>query len=823
MDMTFLLYLYIKVIHIVDNFSKCYNNKRKYILIFNLTIKFYIILFSLFFVALVALPSKVVFASAVDGTISGSAWSSQIGWINFGTTLGNARITNSTLSGYAWNENIGWINLNPSGGGVVNSSSGNLSGSAWSNGTGWINFSGVIVNSSGVFSGTATGDNNVNINFSCSNCNVTTDWRPALSVSGDGVQSSSISGGGVQSSSIIANYILINNSTPYTNNSSVVLSFNQNSDIKKMAISNSFDFGNIGQEDYQPTKNWVLNEGDGQKIVYVKLYNQDGNVSSVVSSSIILDTKQPDIKITYIKDSYNPEEEIIISGETEANAQIALSLKNSNGFFRANSNGGWFVTLGKLPLGSYNLSLTATDLAGNKGTTLNIVFLVDKNVVIIEPPPPSFLDRFGDLLRPLMPNFLAPPKESLPEAVITVPEITPISFRGSFRYISTATLANFVLAPFPNDIRLLAQKFTKIKETLSQVGIEKYTDILKLRNSKLSLPNLTEAVLPQSQLTVGKFSNPKSIPLEGLSEIARTRIPSAVVFAKIADGLIDVDIGLSLSEQGKIEQKIKTVAGHSIQLIVRADRPVDKVIGYLVFKSRKYSPISFNTIINNMTASLISANSEILSAINPNNLVQEDNKPENEIEERLILSQFEYQKINSDIYIANIIAPVVNGQFEIITQMDYLDKSIKSKEIKLIMLVDPEGYVYQKSGNLETRIAGAIVSIYSLNPKTEQYELWLARDYSQENPQTTDIRGTYSFLVPNGNYYLKVDAAGYLSYEGQPFEVREGNGVHINIEMKTKYWFYDFFDWKTFLLVLIVLMLSYNFYKDRKREIAEIV
>ena len=142
------------------------------------------------------------------------------------------------------------------------------------------------------------------------------------------------------------------------------------------------------------------------------------------------------------------------------------------------------------------------------------------------------------------------------------------------------------------------------------------------------------------------------------------------------------------------------------------------------------------------------------------------------------------------------------------------------KEIRLITVVDPEGYIYEKNGEKETRILGAVASIYWLNPETKQYELWPAKDYQQENPQTTDVRGTYSFLVPEGYYYLTVDAPGYLSYDGKPFEVKEGSGVHINIEMKNKYWLLNFFDWKTIMLVAVIILLLYNFYRDRIRAAA---
>ena len=104
-----------------------------------------------------------------------------------------------------------------------------------------------------------------------------------------------------------------------------------------------------------------------------------------------------------------------------------------------------------------------------------------------------------------------------------------------------------------------------------------------------------------------------------------------------------------------------------------------------------------------------------------------------------------------------------------------------------------------------------------MNSDTKQYELWPAKNFQQENPQITNVSGTYSFLVPEGYYYLKVDAPGYLSYEGAPFQVKEGSGVHTNVQLKTKYWFLNIVDWKTVLLIIVIFLLLYNFYQDKMR------
>jgi len=201
-------------------------------------------------------------------------------------------------------------------------------------------------------------------------------------------------------------------------------------------------------------------------------------------------------------------------------------------------------------------------------------------------------------------------------------------------------------------------------------------------------------------------------------------------------------------------------------------------------------------------------------------LAEEQQEPIN-TEDVLVLVEFEYINTGEGIWTATVPAPVIDGEYEVITVMEYKDEKLAPKEIRLVTVVDPEGYIYEKEGDKETRISGAIAQLYWLNPKTKQYELWPAGEYQQENPQTTDVRGTYSFLVPEGFYYIKVDAPGYMSYDGKPFQVTEGSGVHINIELKTKYWWFKIADWKTILMAAVVLLLLYNFYRDRRREAQE--
>lgn len=766
-------------------------------------LKLQLLLF-IFCLTCVLVPTSAVFASQTNGTISGYAWSSQIGWINFGVSGFAAAITDTALSGYAWNENTGRINLNPTQSGVVNNNEGTLSGRAWNEGTGWINFAGVTVGSTGIFSGTATGDNSVSINFSCTNCNVTTDWRPAsariLNVSGGG------SSGG--SSSLYSGpfSISINNGDPYTNSRQVTLALVGGSNATTMVISNFADFTGAAQESFNALRSWTLAEGEGVKTVYAKFYNWQGLVSPPVQDSITLDTQLPFINITNFKSAYLEDEIIAIGGSAEPNTDIIISWVNQYGITQADSLGNWSANLGKLSPGAYVVSAYARDAAGNKSDTASANFSV--NALAQGPetfifPPLSLPPIIEKLVEKILPALPIVKKIELPKIIVSVPKITPKAFGGNFHYIPETPLEVFVLAPLPPNVRLFAKKFKDVERTFNEVGIQDFTDVQKLRAVSLKLPNLTESALSAPEIQARKLVLPKGISVADLSLGQKQKIPSEIVFAKTAGGLVDLNIALSLTAKGQTEQKITTVVGKDLELVVRADRPAKKVVGYVVFRSKKYHKPTFANPLERMAASLLSTVAQV---------------KEVSVERGLVLESFEYQGQGNGLYSVTIQAPAVDGEYEIITVVEYENTAFPAKEIRLIAVVDPEGYIYEKNGLLETRVSGAVAAIYWLNPQTKKYELWPAEDFQQENPQTTDVRGTYSFLVPNGYYYLTVDAPGYKPYEGKAFEVKEGSGVHINIELKSKYGWLKFIDWKTALLALVVLLLLYNFYKDKIRE-----
>jgi len=97
----------------------------------------------------------------------------------------------------------------------------------------------------------------------------------------------------------------------------------------------------------------------------------------------------------------------------------------------------------------------------------------------------------------------------------------------------------------------------------------------------------------------------------------------------------------------------------------------------------------------------------------------------------MVLSEFNYSDGDKDgIYTAEIQAPIVQGKYEIITEVDHKDPKLGKKEIRLITVVDPEGYVYEKNGDKETRLPDAVISLFGKTRKTKNYELWPAKKLS---------------------------------------------------------------------------------------------
>ena len=377
----------------------------------------------------------------------------------------------------------------------------------------------------------------------------------------------------------------------------------------------------------------------------------------------------------------------------------------------------------------------------------------------------------------ILPSFLKPkpktepPQEPPPDEIAS--ESLPV-FSGNWQLLDDKNIGMFALSPLPKEIMSLAEKFPELGKTFKKVGITKMSDLQNLKIAKFVLPGLSREA---------GISGGVAVPIGTLTSEQKGLIPSEVVFAKAGD-LIDYQISLAITNDGRPEQKINTIAGKPIDLAIKADKPVKNIKGYLTVKNieREMGRRSIPT------SSLLGA--PIAAVLGVNHPADEEIK----IEQKFLLSEFEYQDEDKDgIYTAQISSPLVHGEYEIISIMEYKDISLGKKELRLITVIDPEGYIYEKNGNKETRVPEAKVSLLQKNTTSGSFELWPAKNYQQVNPQKTDKSGNYSFLVPEGVYKITVSSEGYYDFEGKEFSVEEGRGVHENIALKPKSWWRSLF------------------------------
>lgn len=821
-------------------------------------------------IGLTAVAVSLVFAVPVaqagitNGTIDSTfkyAWGSRIGWINFGTSGGNVHVTDTGLTGYAWSDNYGWINLAPTTSGVTMNAIGNLAGSAWGENTGWIAFSGVSINQDGEFIGNATGDVVGTISFNCantsvcssSNFKVITDWRPktarpacsnGLDDDGDGKidfpadagctwvddtdESGGIGGGGGPGPGTLdpprapgsssgnpagGFLLLINGGAPITDQRRVTLTLTAGAEAAVMAVSNLADLRDAAQTPYQTTLAWDLcglangsislsSCPEGIYTVSVRFYTKTGQPSSLVSASI---------RLRYALASVSP------PAEAPSPPPPAVPPPSPPG-----------------PVGVVGPAPTPVVFPSPRATP-----------GVAVPEPKSIFERIPDLFERIIPRFLLP--QPPPVAPVEVPleqllaPVAPVSLRGEWDLVGGHALERFartplpgrpalagrwelmpekpverfVLAPLPREIQILVQQFPQLAATFGAVGIGRVTDVARLRTVALTLPSLTAAagIIPPV-VEAGTLIRPMAVPLEELPAVAKLQVPAEALFATTGGGTIDLAVTLSITDQGAITKTMRTVSGTRLTLVVKPSQPARGVRGLVVFKSRGVKPDlpkAFHDRAHLARLRELLTGRPALAQTPPPRLVQR--------EDWLVLAEFAYADPDGDgLYTADIETPVVEGEYEIITLIDYADPVLGTKEIRLISVIDPEGYVYERFGDREARIPGAIVTLHWLDPETKTYGNWPAVQFQQENPQVTDATGKYAFLVPAGTYALEVAAPGYLTFTGKPFSVREGSGVHLNLELKTRYWYLQVVDWKTVLLGLTLLLLLYNFYRDKRRE-----
>ncbi len=191
---------------------------------------------------------------------------------------------------------------------------------------------------------------------------------------------------GGESAVSVQNITLVAESTPqrpvtaptisapaYTTSTSVLLAIGYDDTASQMMLSNSSDFVGGVWETLLPTKVWTLPTPDGQKSIYLKVRSGTGIESSVVVAKVILDATAPITPV--IANPQNNEKlttgTITISGTADPHELFVLIVTSGGAekvhvTLPVSPQGGWsYAVPDDLPVGSYQIVASATDIAGN--------------------------------------------------------------------------------------------------------------------------------------------------------------------------------------------------------------------------------------------------------------------------------------------------------------------------------------------------------------------------------------------------------------------------------------------------------------------------
>ncbi|BCX15169.1 MAG: hypothetical protein KatS3mg097_061 [Candidatus Parcubacteria bacterium] len=341
-------------------------------------------------------------------------------------------------------------------------------------------------------------------------------------------------------------------------------------------------------------------------------------------------------------------------------------------------------------------------------------------------------------------------------------------------------MVDFTKIYLPENIRLLALKLPQVNKIFQNVGLYNLLNLEKLKIAKIHIPTLREV------LNV-------NLPLAKLSLDYKDKIPSDLVFVKTHKDMFDIKPFLIVDENNEILPAINVLNKQELLLVYKPSSEVKSLKGYLLYRGSATS--WWQRFIN------------VIFAKN--------------VEYGFKVYEFQYFDDDNDgIYTAKVQLPSkIYGKFEIITVVEYKTIDLGVKELRLITVIDPEGYVFERIFGREARIANAKVTLYSFNYQKQSFEIWDAKKFLQTNPQFTDQSGNYSFLVPEGKYYLTVEADGYYPYKSNIIEAREGEGIHINIELKSYYWFLYALDWKLVIIIILIVIIFKNFYVKIKLKL----
>jgi hypothetical protein len=341
-------------------------------------------------------------------------------------------------------------------------------------------------------------------------------------------------------------------------------------------------------------------------------------------------------------------------------------------------------------------------------------------------------------------------------------------------------IRGFAFETLPEEVNRFVYGFPSVREMFNKFGEWTFGDVVRGGGLRTLLPGIT-----------GFFGS-------GDKDFS---IPSRVMFVRGGGGLFDMSTIVEFGVGGReAVQTVRFTAGSGMQFVVRPDRPAVSVEGTLIAREVQ----SGKRRISLGNASIYDIARRVLSNV----IVDEKDRD-------LVVAKFKYRDDDNDgVFVADVNAPNTSGAYDVITRIEYEDDELDY--VRLGVVVRPTGYVYRTIGSKKTeevRISNASVEILVKN-KYGKYVKWDAYEYGQKNPYITDETGEYSFLVPAGDYKVRVEVEGYDFYESGVVKLDASDGIYERVRLVRSSDSLGYMvDWRTAFVTLALIVVGGAFYR----------
>ena len=130
------------------------------------------------------------------------------------------------------------------------------------------------------------------------------------------------------------------------------------------------------------------------------------------------------IKITKVKNQYNTQEDIVLSGTAKSDCDITLLFNGQMGILKSDANGRWIANLGKAPAGDYDIEAISDDSPSGRSIYVGQISVISDKKVF------SYIDNLATSM-----TAGISVQDTVPNKLVMISDDAPQVLNGSWKLI----------------------------------------------------------------------------------------------------------------------------------------------------------------------------------------------------------------------------------------------------------------------------------------------------------------------------------------------------------------------------------------------------